>query len=291
MELDSIPVFVKVAQLGSFTKASAALGMPNTTVSAKVAQLERHLGVTLIQRTTRKLNLTEAGTAYLARAIRALNELKAAESEVQNTSQEISGTLRITASVDVGQSLLAPMVAEVQKLHPKLKIELLITNRRVDLVGESVDVGIRAGAMKDSSMIAKKFFDVRFTLWASKEYLKKNGTPKDLKDLSKHTFIKFSQLKDGAEFTNGKTTSMIRPEGPVTADDLGAVKSLAEFGLGLAMLPSFLCEKDPNLNLVRVLPDWGGAGAKFALVYPAQQFVTPKVRAFIEVAERVFKSC
>ena len=103
MELESIPVFVKVAQLGSFTQAAKALGMPNTTVSAKVATLERHLGVTLIQRTTRKLHLTDAGRAYLDRCVKALDELQTAESELQSNTQEIRGLLRITSSVDVGQ--------------------------------------------------------------------------------------------------------------------------------------------------------------------------------------------
>jgi DNA-binding transcriptional LysR family regulator len=294
VELDSIPVFVKVAQLGSFTQASKALNMPNTTVSSKVAQLERHLGVTLIQRTTRKLHLTEAGRSYLERCVRALNELQAAESELHTNSNEIVGILKITSSVDIGQSLLAGMVDRYIKLHPKMEIELVVTNRVVDLVGEGVDLAIRAGKLKDSSLIAKKFIDVRFTLWASKSYLKKQGTPKDFKDLQNFTFIRFTPLKDeNVEFTNGKQTVKVTTvRGPVQADDFGAVKALAELGQGIAMIPDFLCENDTSENrLVKVLPDWWAKGGNFALVYPAQQFVTPKVRAFITVAEEFFKNC
>jgi len=293
MELDSIPVFVKVAQLGSFTQASKALNMPNTTVSAKVAQLERSLGVTLIQRTTRKLNLTEAGRAYLDRCVRALNELQAGESELHSASSEIQGTLRITSSVDVGQSLMAMIVDRYLKLYPKMEVDLVVTNRVVDLVGEGVDIALRAGKMKDSTLIAKRIMNVKMSLWASKFYLKK-GSPKELKELSNFKFIHFSPFKDElAELTNGKQTSKIKlTRGPIHADDFGAVKALAELGHGIAILPDYICENDTSENrLVKVLPDWWLQAGQFSLVYPSQQFVTPKVRAFIQVAEEFFKTC
>lgn len=293
MELDAIPVFVKVAQLGSFTQAAKALNMPNTTVSAKVAQLERHLGVTLIQRTTRKLNLTEAGRAYLDRCVRALDELRAAESELHEATSEIQGTLRITAAVDVGQSLLAMMVDRYLKLYPKMEVDLVLTNRMVDLVGEGVDLALRAGKLKDSSLIAKRMMSIRMGLWASKAYLKK-GTPKDLKDLANYKTIHFSPFKDAAiEFTNGKqTVKAVLTRGPLHADDFGTVKALAELGHGVAILPDYICENDVSENkLVKVLPEWALQGGNFSLVYPAQKFVTPKVRAFIGVAEEFFKSC
>jgi DNA-binding transcriptional LysR family regulator len=293
MELDAIPVFVKVAQLGSFTRAAKTLNMPNTTVSAKVAQLERHLGVTLIQRTTRKLNLTEAGRAYLDRCVRALDELQAAESELHEATSEIQGTLRITAAVDVGQSLLAMMVDRYLKQYPKMEVDLVLTNRMVDLVGEGVDLALRAGKLKDSSLIAKRMMNVRMSLWASKTYLKK-GSPKDLKDLANYKTIHFSPFKDAAiELTNGKqTVKAVLTRGPLHADDFGTVKALAELGHGIAILPDYICENDVSENkLVKVLPEWALQGGNFSLVYPAQKFVTPKVRAFIGVAEEFFKSC
>ena len=293
MELDSIPVFVKVAQLGSFTQASKALNMPNTTVSAKVAQLERALGVTLIQRTTRKLNLTDAGRNYLNRCVRALNELQAAESELHEASSEIQGTLKITAAVDVGQSLLAMIVDKYAKLYPKMEVDLVLTNRMVDLVGEGIDLALRAGRLKDSSLIAKKMMQVKMGLWASKTYLKK-GSPKDLKDLANFKIIHFSPFKDfDLEFSNGKQNLKMKlAPGRLHADDFGTVKALAELDNGIAILPDYICENDTSINkLVKVLPDWSLQSGNFSLVYPAQQFVTPKVRAFIDVAEQVFKTC
>lgn len=291
MELEAIPVFVKVAQLGSFTQAAKSLGMPNTTVSAKVAALERYLGVTLIQRTTRKLHLTDAGRAYLEHCVRALDELQTAESELQSNTQEIRGTLRVTAAVEVGQSLLAVIVDQYLNLYPKMNVELLVTNRMVDLVGEGVDLALRVGRLKDSSLISKRFIDANFTLWASKSYLKKNGTPKDVKDASNHRFIRFSNFPQGFEFTNGKQTLKLATTGPVQVDDFGTMKTLAELGHGIAMLPDFLCKFQKDHQLVRILPEWSGPAPAFALVYPAQKFVTPKLRAFISVADEFLKTC
>lgn len=287
MELEAIPVFVKVAQLGSFTAAAKSLGMPNTTVSAKVAQLERHLGVTLIQRTTRKLHLTDIGRAYLDRCVKALAELQTAESELQSNTQEIKGPLRVTASIDVGQSILASLVDRYVKKHPKVEVELLITNRIVDLIGEGVDIAIRSGNMKDSSLMAKKFVDVRFSLWASKSYLKKNGTPKKIEELASHRFVKFTTLNSSSRsFTNGERTFQLEMKASIQADDFGTVKALVDLGNGIAMFPDFYCETVADERLVRVLPEWTSPAGHFALVYPAQKFINPKVRAFIDMARQ-----
>lgn len=288
--LDSIPVFVKVAQLGSFSQAARVLGMPNTTVSSKVAQLEKSLGTTLMQRTTRKLHLTEAGKAYLERCVRALAELEAAESEVSTTTKEVRGVLRVTASVDVGHSLLPRLVDRYLSEHPGVEVDLLVTNRIVDLVGEGVDVAIRAGKLKDSSLIAKKFIDSNFGLFASKKFLKEHGTP-TIRTLEKDfPFIRFSPLKtDGIELTNGTQTLVLEPRGPIQTDDLGTVKIMALLGHGIALLPNFVA--DPELEsdeLIQVLPDWTMQTGSFSLVYPPQKFVSPKVRAFINVAENFF---
>lgn len=293
-ELDSIPVFVKVAQMGSFTQAAKVLGMPNTTVSAKVAQLERALGTTLMQRTTRKLHLTEAGQAYLERCIRALAELEAAESEIASTNGAIRGVLRITASVDVGHSLLPKLVDRYLTQNAGVEVDLLITNRVVDLVGEGVDVAIRAGKLKDSSLIAKKFVDSEFAMYATKSFLKANGTP-TIKNLEeKFQFVKFAPFKhEGIELTNGSQKVLIHPKGSVQSDDLGAVRAMALLGRGIAFLPNFVADADVDSGeLVEVLPDWAMTTGFFSLVYPPQRFVSPKVRAFIDTAEGFFaNSC
>src|SRR5262250_1275629 len=216
MDLDAIAVFVKVVQAGSFSQAAKLLGMPNSTVSAKISLLEQHLGVTLLQRTTRKLGLTQAGEAYFKRCVQALEELQAAESELATAQREPQGILKLTAPIDLGHSLLPLLVSIFLRKYPQMETELLVTNRILDLVAEGIDLAIRAGALKDSRLIAKRFVLGQFALWASPSYLKKRGVPSHPKELSQHECLRFSRFKAKAwELTNDKETTAVMTTGRV----------------------------------------------------------------------------
>ena len=167
--MDAITVFVKVVEAGSFSVAARRLvGMPKTTVSAKVAGLEKRLGVQLIQRTTRKLRMTEAGETYFHHCAIAIREVELGEAALQSAKKEPSGVLKVTASVELGHALLPRLARAYAAKYPDVSLELIITNRIVDLVGEGVDLAIRwALALKDSSLIARRFFETRSNLWAS----------------------------------------------------------------------------------------------------------------------------
>ena len=156
MDLDGIAVFVKVVQAGSFSAAARLLGIPNTTVSAKVARLEKRLGVTLIQRTTRKLHVTPAGRAYFERCLRGLEEIDTAEAEVSLSAAEPRGLLRITAPGDVAHGLLPLFVSRFLERYPRTRVELLVANRVVDLLAEGVHLAVRAAALRDSTLVARK---------------------------------------------------------------------------------------------------------------------------------------
>jgi DNA-binding transcriptional LysR family regulator len=292
MDLDGIAIFVKVLQAGSFSRAAKLLGMPNSTVSAKVSALEKRLGVTLLQRTTRKLRATQAGEAYYRRSLRALDELQAAENELETGRAEPKGLLRVTAPVEIGHSLLPALVHAFLKDHAAIEVEVVVTNRVLDLIGDGIDLAIRAGPLKDSSLIAKRFDLGYFELWASPDYLGKHGAPRHPKELTQHNCLRFSRFKDdGFRLTNGKETLKVRVTGTSTANDFETLRSLATLGEGLAFLPSFLCSEESKQNgLVRVLPQWHGDRVTVSLVYPAQRFVPPKVRAFIAVAEKILTS-
>jgi DNA-binding transcriptional LysR family regulator len=291
MDLDGIEIFVKVLQAGSFSRAARLLGMPNSTVSAKVSALEKRLGVTLLQRTTRKLRATQAGEAYFHRSVRALEELQAAENELETTRGEPKGLLRVTAPVEVGHGLLPALVHEFIKKHPQMEVELVITNRVLDLVGDGIDLAVRAGPLKDSSLIAKRFELGHFGLWASPDYLTKHVAPRHPKELAQHNCLRFSRFKnEGFRLTNGRENLNVPVSGTSIADDFETLRSLATLGEGIAFLPSFLCaEEAQQRELVRVLPQWRGDKVTLSLVYPAQRFVSPKVRAFIVVAEEMLK--
>jgi len=292
VDLDGIAVFVKVVQAGSFSQAAKLLNMPNSTVSAKVAALEKRLGVTLLQRTTRRLHLTEPGAGYFRRCLQALEGLQAAESELESERSETKGVLRLTAPVELGRSALPPVLDVLMKRHPAIEIDLIITNRLVDLVAENIDVAVRAGPLKDSGLIARRFVLGQFGLWASPSYLKNNSVPRNPDELKEHDCLRFAPFTGRKlQLTNGRERAQIALAGRITADDFEALRALAVLGWGIALLPSFLCaEEAKERKLVSVLPNWRGDSVTISVVYPAQRFVSPKIRAFITAAEELWSA-
>lgn len=291
MDLDGVAIFIKVVQAGSFSRAARALGMPNSTVSAKISALEKRLGVTLLQRTTRSLHLTDAGEAYFHRAVRALDELQAAENELEGARGEPNGVLRITAPIEAGRDVVPALVHKYCAAHPRMKVAMAITNRVVDLVDEAIDLAIRAGGLKDSRLIAKRYELGHFGLWASPAYLARHGAPQQPKDMMVHQVLQFSQFReDGIRISNGRETARIDTDSRLEADDFVTLRGLAALGDGIAFLPSFLCKDEEQQNrLVRVLPHWRGDKVSLSLVYPAQKYVPAKIRAFIAVADEVLQ--
>ena len=284
MDLNAIAVFVKVVQAGSFSRAARLLGMPNTTVSAKVARLEKHLGVTLIQRTTRKLNVTPQGRAYFDRCVNGLEELAAGESLLTSASGEPTGLLRITAPVDVGHHVLPRIVREYLCAHPKVHIELLITNRRVDLVAEGVDLAIRAGKLKDSTLVARPFITYQGGLWASRTYVASRGEPKTPDELARHDGLFFSRLpREALRLASGRKKAKVPLSWRIAADDLETLRAFVLQGDGIGAMPDYLA-RDHAGEVVRVLPEWSWTRAALSFVYPGRRFVPPTVRSFIDAA-------
>lgn len=292
MILDGIEVFVKVVQAGNFSRAAKILRMPNSTVSAKLSQLESRLGVTLLQRTTRKLSLTQAGEMYFRQCAQALDALQAAESELRDSQKEPKGLLRLTAPVEIGHSILPAVIRAYLEKYRQMEIDLVITNRVLDLVTERIDLAVRAGSLKDSSLIARRFTLGRFALWASPGYMKAHPAPSHPQGLSDHELLQFSLFKNRPlELTNGKNSVKVTVSGRFAADDFEVLRSMAVLGEGIAFLPSVLCNEERIQNrLVPVLPAWHGEKVSFSLVYPAQRFVSLKVRAFINTAEEMLKA-
>lgn len=291
MDLNEIAVFVKVIQAGSFSRAAQQLGMPNSTVSAKVSALEKRLGVTLIQRTTRKLHITPAGQAYFNRCVHGLDEIMGAEAEVASAQSEPQGRLRITAPVELGSSVLPGLVADFSSQYPKVKLEVLLTDRMVDLVAEGIDLAIRAGELKDSSLIAKKLGSIYFAPFASRNYLKAVGKPTHPKDLRSHRCVQFAPLGTQEWKLIGPKTSVTVPlQGSLIINDLNMVKALTLSDGGVALLPTFFCYPEVRSGqLVRLLPDWRTGLTPVHYVYPAQKFVLPKLSVFMDKASEALK--
>jgi DNA-binding transcriptional LysR family regulator len=286
MDLNEIAIFIKVVQSGSFSAAARALQMPNSTVSAKISSLETRLGVTLIRRTTRKLHVTEAGRNFFERCTRGLDEFKSAEEEIKLAQSEPSGVLRVTAPVELGSALLPPVVALYRKKFPKVELEFVLTDQSVDLVGQGIDLAIRAGDLPSSSLRAKKLGSVYFALFASKAYVKNVGSVDGPKHLEQLSCLHFPPL--GApewKLTNGRSSATVVLKNKMCMNDLNGLKALAVAGLGVALLPTFLCHAElKSEKLVRVLPEWRTSLRPVHFVYAEQKFASLKVRAFIETA-------
>lgn len=291
MDFNEVAIFIEVIQAGSFSQAAKKLGMPNSTVSAKISSLERRLGITLIQRTTRKLNITPAGDAYYKRCMQGLEEIKAAEAEIANVQGEPQGLLRVTAPTELGGSVLPALISEYTKKYPKVRVEILLTDRRVDLLSENVDLAIRAGEMKDSSLMAKRIGSIYFAPFASPKYLKQKGTPSHPRELRQMDCLQFTPLGlEEWKMTGPKGSLNVPLAARVFINDMSALKRMAVMDDGIIFLPTYYCYHEVKTKqLVRILPDWRSNLTPVHFVYPAQRYVTPKLSAFISMGSEFIK--
>ncbi len=292
MDFNETAVFVKVVQAGSFSAAARQLGLPTSTISTRISRLEARLGTTLLQRTTRRLNLTEAGTVYFQHASLGIGYMLEAEAALDEARQQPQGKLKVTAPADLGDSLLAGLLEHAQHEFPALEIELLLTDRYIDLVADGVDVAIRTGELRDSSLIAKSLGTIRWALFANQAYLKQAAPLEAPQDLHLHRCVQFTPLgRDAWNLSHSHNDLTIPLQGKTMANNIGVVRFMAENGQGVALLPTFICKYSvKNGKLVRVLPDWQGKADPVNLVYPKQRFMPPKLRAFIDLAQETLRA-
>ncbi len=291
MNLNEVAIFVKVVETGSFVGAANALEMPKSTVSARISSLEKRLGVTLIRRTTRKLHITEAGQLYYKECLEAISRITAAEEEVLHNQSAPQGPLRITAPVELGGTLFPAILSEFTKKYPLINVEIILTDRKVDLIEEKIDIGIRTGFLKDSSLIAKKLGTIYFAPFASPKFLKTAGPIKTPKDMEKLCTIAFAPL--GTEewhLLNNNQKQTIKIQKKTVVNDLNLTKSLAVSGMGIAIIPTFHCLPEVKAGkLVRILNNWRTEVRPVHFVYPSHKYVSPKIKAFIDFATDIIK--
>lgn len=289
--MDEVSVFVKVVEAGGFSAAARRLGMPKTTVSARVAALEKRLGVRLIQRTTRKLRVTEAGEKYFHHCAIAVREVELGEAALQAAKGKPSGVLKVTAPPVMGSTALPRIARAYAVKYPDVSLELIVTDRVVDLVGESVDLAIRAaGAHKDSSLIARRFLEPSSMLWASPEYLREFGEPAHPRDLMSAEFVTHPSRKS-VTLTNARSDFEVQMTGRVRIDNFQAIKALVMLGEGIAWLPDFLTADAVQAGtLVPVLPAWKPKQRRaYYFVYARDRYALPKLEAFIQTALELFQ--
>jgi DNA-binding transcriptional LysR family regulator len=285
IDLNLIATFVRVIETGSFTAAAAALGLPKSSVSRRVTALEEALGVRLLQRSTRKLVLTEGGRVYFERARAGLRGLGEASDAVTEMKHELAGLVRFTAAPD-GTGLVAGMLAEFLRRHPKIRLDVLLTGRRVDLVAEGVDLALRAGRLTDSSLVARRLGSSDFGLYASRAYLRRAGTPRRLADLEKHDFVLFRAVGDleTLHLTGPHGEETVKVRGRLTADEMSFAGDAVAAGAGIGLIPTMMFapfprRRAPHLDVLRILPAYGVPGAELHVVSPPTAYEPARVGA------------
>ncbi len=290
-KFDDLQAFVAVVEAGSFTAAAERLGTAKSAVSRRLAALEDRLGVQLMRRTTRVLNLTETGRSFYEHAARILADVDEAEAAVQQEHGELSGTLRIALPLSFGVRHMCKPIAAFCQRHPKVGFDLDLNDRRVDLIEEGVDVAVRIGRLSDSSYIARRLFDARAVVCASPHYLRARGTPASPRDLKRHRCLVYTNLPDPGRWTwvdgDGNRHSVdVNPVLSASSGDFLA--NAAAHGLGLVIQPTFIAaESIRRGTLVPVLTDYEWPISPAYAIYPPTRHLSYRVRTFIDfLAER-----
>ena len=285
--LRSIVSFVRTASAGSFSAAARQLGVTTVSVSRNVQRLERNLGVRLLNRTTRSLSLTEEGRALYEMSRHALAELEAAHDAIVDRGAEAAGLVRATTVSSLGRLYVLPLLKEFRERYPKVQVELLATDRIVDMIAEGFDVGVRAGSVPDANIVVRKLADVPRVVCAAPAYIERQGEPAAPDDLVGHDCISFRLASTGRlmkwEFRRDGDPFAIEVRGSLVLNDMLAVCDAAVAGLGLAQLPTYLAT--PYLRdgrLQPVLIDFAPPEIAFFVHYPARRLQPARVRVFVD---------
>lgn len=287
MDLNDTAAFVLVANHGSFSRAAERLGVPKGTVSKRVARLEESLGTRLLQRTTRQVGMTDAGRAYYERCRHAVEAITDAERLVHDVKGTVTGTLRVSMAGDLMRMLLAPsQLAELHERHPDLRLEIDLSQRKVDLVAENIDVALRGGpSIEDSNLVVRKLADSALVFCATPAYLKKHGTPRAPSDLADHACIAFpGPLRRKIGGPDGPTEVELR--GWIAVNEIGTIADLTRLGYGIGLCETNMIREDLAAGRLRhVLPGYGMMGGGLWAVYPSKHHLSPKVRAFVDFVD------
>ena len=284
--LTDIAIFVKVVELSSFTAAAEVLEMSQPVVSKAVTRLEEKLGARLLNRTTRRLSLTEAGSELFRRSVRALEEIENAELEVARFQTEPRGTLRISAPMSFSILHLGAAIQPFLERYPGVAVELNLDDRHVDLVEEGFDVAIRIGRLENSNLVARKITPCRQVLCASPGYLAKHGMPERPEDLLEHNCIVYSFMSNAREWRLADPAGeehVVPIKGSLHSNNGLVNRAAAMSGVGIALLPTFyLGEQLKSGELKPILCKFAPPQLAVYAVYPERRNLTPKVRAFVD---------
>ncbi len=286
-ELENMMIFAKVLETGSFSRTAEQLCIAKSSVSKKVSDLERELGVRLIQRSTRKLNVTEEGETLYQHCLQIRQEFETAKQVLSLRREAPQGTLKISVSPLFGNSIIAGLIPGFQNLYPEVSVELHYSQQQADLIGEGYDLSLRMGQLADSSMVGVELFVVKSILCASPDYLNQFGRPQQPSDIERHQYIRWLAPKrppyTRLTFYKGSREYTCNINSRFSTDDAQASLEAALNGGGLVMLPNYAVYKEIERGDLEVLLwDYKTQELPISLIYPQRKHIPPKVRVFSE---------
>ena len=283
--LDNIPIFVRVAQFESITRAARSLGMPISTVSRRLSLLESGLGVSLLRRSTRRVTLTPEGRDYFSQCQEPLNLLQEAERVLTQAQKRPEGLLRITFPVTLNREPFRDFLSGFLKDHARIRVELLMTNLFLDLIAENVDVAIRFGELRDSNLVARRLGKIFFYVAAAPSYLKARTVPLEPADLKSHDCVTFNAKNNERnwDLVRGRKKVRVHVSGSVSSRDINWVNAFVHRGHGVGLLPSTYCDEAiAEGRLVRLLPKWTSWPMPVFAIYPSRKFLPLRLSVFLE---------
>jgi DNA-binding transcriptional LysR family regulator len=289
----AIAVFAQVVEQGHLSRAAERLGISTSAVSRHLADLETHLGVRLLNRTTRRLSLTEAGQAFYERSVQLLADLEEAEAAVSSGAVTPRGTLRLTCSITFGIRRLAPAIAAFAARHPAVRFEIELSDRQVDIVDEGIDLAVRIGDVGPQTLIGRRIGSMQLVCCAAPGYLAAHGTPASPAELARHACLTYAYSATGNawRFVDAKGGEhVVRVQGGVHANNGQMLAVLAAAGMGVALEPDFIVAPElASGTLVAILPGYAPPASGIYAVYPSRRHLSAKVRAFVDFLGERFR--
>jgi DNA-binding transcriptional LysR family regulator len=281
MDLNQTRVFVEVVRAGGFAAAGRRLGLPKSTISARIQALEARLGAQLLKRSTRHLALTEEGSAYFEAVASAVDALVDAEAASTAEKGVLSGKIRFTAPLEFPREALTAALAGFTRRHPRVQFEVTLTNQPLDLVAENIDLALRGGDPGGAGLIIRKVGEIAWGLYASPAYIEARGRPATLDDLADHDLLLFTSPSQSRILRAAEPLAGHAPR--ISSDNFAFLRRLAVAGAGIAALPDPLVTRElGNGRLERVLEGWTGEPSALHLVFPSRRDMTPRVKAFAD---------
>jgi DNA-binding transcriptional LysR family regulator len=284
--IQSLRLFVRLVDLGSFSKAAADLGVGQPTATKMLAQLEKQLGARLLHRTTRGVTPTEIGTLFYGKCRLILHHVEEADSVAALLQSQVQGSLRISTSVAFGRRVLAPMIIRFMRLNPRLQIDISFDDRYIDLVEQGIDLAIRMGRLADSTLGARTLGVNPWVLVASPEYLRARGEPESPADLDGHDALIYSSVQGDARWQFIRADGgieLVTVRGPLRSNNLSTLLLAARCGMGLAALPWYVAYESVRTRVVQpILCDYSLPSQEIHAVYPSPRMVPAKVSGFMD---------